>query len=179
VEKLHAKRLLRLADFLRTVPARQFNMSYWFDQKKGSDVCKTAACACGWACSIPSFRKAGLRLELHEDTDGDEKGRTATFVSGTLRFSPRTAADDMECGRVNGTFGPFRGTLEEFSAAEAFFGLSGSEASDLFSPYTYDKYYDVKIPRRAVISRIRNLVKEKRPDVLKAWDQRKRAKAAA
>jgi hypothetical protein len=120
VEKLHAKRLLRLADFLRTVPARQFNMSYWFDQKKGSDVCKTAACACGWACSIPSFRKAGLRLELHEDTDGDEKGRTATFVSGTLRFSPRTAADDMECGRVNGTFGPFRGTLEEFSAAEAF-----------------------------------------------------------
>jgi hypothetical protein len=49
---------------------------------------------------------------------------------------------------------------------QAFFGLSGSEQAvgRVLAGSTYDKYDDkVKIARRAVISRIRKLVKENRP----------------
>jgi hypothetical protein len=45
------KRLLRLADFLETVPRRQFNMRVWgngIDPKE----CGFAGCAGGWATSI-------------------------------------------------------------------------------------------------------------------------------
>jgi len=63
VKHYHKKRLLKLADFLLTVPAEQFNMKNWaLKEKNGKPACGTVACACGWATTIPSFRKAGFRL---------------------------------------------------------------------------------------------------------------------
>jgi len=48
------QRLLRLAEFLATVPRKRFDMGKW--------VCGTTACAAGWAHNIPEFREAGYRL---------------------------------------------------------------------------------------------------------------------
>lgn len=57
---MNSKRLLKLADFLETkVPNKGFNLGSW----KTVSECGTVACACGWGCSIPSFKKAGLKLE--------------------------------------------------------------------------------------------------------------------
>lgn len=52
-------RLEVLSEFLTTVPRKQFSMQVW----KREDACGTAACAAGWAASIPSFRRAGFGLE--------------------------------------------------------------------------------------------------------------------
>jgi hypothetical protein len=48
---MQKRRLLRLADFLETVPRRQFNMKVWGN---GTDPkeCGFAGCAGGWATSI-------------------------------------------------------------------------------------------------------------------------------
>lgn len=48
------KRLLKLADHLDIVPNRKFDLACW--------DCGTTACAMGYACRMPSFNKAGLRL---------------------------------------------------------------------------------------------------------------------
>ena len=66
----HKNRLLKLADLLDTVPETKFNLKEWvLDKQLGisEDVnkikeCGYAGCAVGWATTIPSFRKAGLRL---------------------------------------------------------------------------------------------------------------------
>lgn len=59
------RRLLVLADFLETVPASRFHMDVWVgdDWKGAADLsCGTAACAMGWATTIPEFQQLGLRL---------------------------------------------------------------------------------------------------------------------
>lgn len=77
----HRQRLLRLAKKLETIPANKFNMDHWMhkdisdynDYATREDVngpeqlikdCKTVACACGWGCTLPSFKKAGLRFDI-------------------------------------------------------------------------------------------------------------------
>lgn len=65
---MNIERLTKLAELLDTVPPDRFNMDYWGLAPHGDleDLniaeCGTAACALGWACSIPEFRAAGLRL---------------------------------------------------------------------------------------------------------------------
>ncbi len=62
---MHVDRLLLLADFLETVPPERFDMARWtgVDWAGKSDLsCGTAACAMGWATTIPQFRKLGLKL---------------------------------------------------------------------------------------------------------------------
>ncbi len=62
---MNKDRLNKLADFLITVPPERFDMSHWLsinDFDQSTLECGTAACAGGWACSIPEFRKAGLKL---------------------------------------------------------------------------------------------------------------------
>lgn len=71
------RRLLKLAEFLETakIPRKRFDMSTWAEAQGDSCVadvqlkdCGTAACACGWATTIPSFRKAGFRLVYDPDS---------------------------------------------------------------------------------------------------------------
>ncbi len=53
----HVNRLKKLAEYLYELPPQEyFNMTDWF---KGG--CNTASCALGHACTIKSFKKAGLR----------------------------------------------------------------------------------------------------------------------
>lgn len=82
------RRLETLANFLDALPTKVFSIHDWMDinrQKEGTDVllnkqgelkgtvtpeqmhnCGAAACAVGWACTIPEFRKAGLRMTTGE-----------------------------------------------------------------------------------------------------------------
>ena len=61
------RRLLKLADFLETVPRKRFDYMQWvgkdWDGKSSLNNCGTTACALGWATAIPSLRRAGLRLK--------------------------------------------------------------------------------------------------------------------
>ncbi len=60
----HINRLQKLANVLKHVSNSKFNMRTWgkgkIEQLVKTHDCNTAACALGWACSIPAFRKAGL-----------------------------------------------------------------------------------------------------------------------
>lgn len=72
------RRLETLATFLETkVPRKHFDMGSWvqhtspagdrtFVLPKGEGLtdCGAAACAFGWATTIPAFKRAGLRLKV-------------------------------------------------------------------------------------------------------------------
>lgn len=63
--RTYKRRLLKLADFLSTLPRRRFDFRTWVGEswKGKKDLsCGTTACALGWATTIPSLRRAGLRL---------------------------------------------------------------------------------------------------------------------
>jgi hypothetical protein len=100
MKKVYVNRLLKLADYLMTVPKREFNLYGW--------KCGTTACACGHACSIPSFRRAGLSIDM--------RGKEFTGIALQLK-------DER---------------LEDFVAVEAFFGLNREESLTLFHPGKYD-----------------------------------------
>lgn len=120
-------RLLKLAQYLRTVPAPSFRMSNWAHEPAYSgnrvsgdrlveiehisqplNECGFAGCAVGHACSIKAFRRAGLSLV--RDWQG---------IDGSADVTP-----------------VFRGK-RSFAAAEYFFSITYDEAQRLFSPDTY------------------------------------------
>jgi hypothetical protein len=90
------KRLLKLAAFLRTLPRKRFNYKHWVgnDWKGEPDLmsCGTAACALGWATTIPLFRKEGLRLRAYSNGGGapmllDKEGEeTSHYDAGARVF---------------------------------------------------------------------------------------------
>lgn len=59
------RRLLKLAKLLRKVKKERFNYTHWVgeDWKGAANLsCGTTACALGWATTMPSLRRLGLRL---------------------------------------------------------------------------------------------------------------------
>ena len=91
----------------------KFNMTYWGNARKlGLEEvnCSTSGCACGWATTIPEFKKAGLSLE------GD------LYSSRGMLFYQNPKTGD---------------TYEAFDAAMEFFGLTSREAAWLFGPDSY------------------------------------------
>ena len=65
----HKRRLLTLAALLKKLPPRRFTMRKWVGWDWSGDPtlsCGTSACALGWATTIPSLRRLGLRLDLGE-----------------------------------------------------------------------------------------------------------------
>ncbi len=89
----HRNRLLKLARLLNTKKvAAHFNLNNWLtgelkDLVSKKKDCGTTACAVGWACTIPQFRKAGLRIynnPLYSDYWPDSKG-TLGFA-GVCKF---------------------------------------------------------------------------------------------
>jgi hypothetical protein len=89
---MKTERLLKLADFLDTVPNSRFNIWSWTSHASGEGDtstavkalgvarhhCGTTACAVGWACTIPEFKAAGLGfsaekwgdIPVYHDPDG-------------------------------------------------------------------------------------------------------------
>ena len=67
--KIGIRRLRKLQDRLREINPLLFYMGEWgFSEHNGKPACGTAACALGWATSIPSFRKQGLRMYTIPDS---------------------------------------------------------------------------------------------------------------
>lgn len=136
---MNKQRLETLAHFLRTVPSARFDLGAWFTvydesgdirqniwnlsvDKFRSSECGTTACAVGWACMIPEFRKAGLSASVSgipcfEETNNWEAVRrffeidhnTASFLFIDTCYeeelvSPDEVADrimDLVAGRVS------------------------------------------------------------------------------
>lgn len=72
-DSVYKKRLLKLADHLDTVKKKRFDFGKWVGddwQGKPDLSCGTTACALGYATTIPSLRKAGLRLGKTSDEFG-------------------------------------------------------------------------------------------------------------
>lgn len=57
---MNMDKLLKLADFLETVPPERFDIFNWASEGFSESKCDTAACAAGWACVL--FEEEGLRL---------------------------------------------------------------------------------------------------------------------
>lgn len=73
------QRLLRLAEFLETVPSDRLRMSGWSTAHESLlDECGTSACAAGWADIIPEFRAAGYSCKSqHGPIYGEKEGFAA------------------------------------------------------------------------------------------------------
>ncbi len=132
---MNTERLLRLADYLDTVPAERFDMGWWGSRgpwPERSRLCGTVACAFGHACLIPEFQAAGL--------------------------SPGWSA----AGNLFPTLAGFTGEPgDTFAIAAAFFGLDLRDSFHLFEPdeYVDDREQPASSIRPAeVAARIRELV---------------------
>ncbi len=110
----HKNRLLKLANFLETVKPKDFNLSSW-KRETTNGVCKTICCAVGFAATIPSFKKAGLRLS------SIDKNNTFVFYND----------EDVTEYQIHYE------QWESWSAVGKFFGLNSEEYNYLFS----DTYY--------------------------------------
>ena len=126
------RRLTRLADYLEELPrTKRFNMGTWGEhhgkhEPAEMNYCGTEACALGHAAMMPEFKRAGLKLEWMHHTPWNGIG--AGWWEAEISFKSRMAD----------------------RAGALFFGLSGSEAYDLF-------YTQRSKPR--VIARLRKLAK--------------------
>jgi hypothetical protein len=93
---IYRRRLLKLAAFLRTLPAKRFNFGHWVGEDwRGDDdlSCGTTACALGWATTIPAFRRLGLRMERegcdHPVCQGEEWENVAGPIFGLNTIEAR------------------------------------------------------------------------------------------
>lgn len=118
---VYKRRLLKLADFLEKLPKEKFDYGVWAEDQTHSGkcdsrmtACGTAGCALGWACTIPSFRRLGVRLDVS--------------TTGNCAY-PVT---------VNGRGKPDYGATE---VAQLLFGLNPNEANYLFYEGTSSNYY--------------------------------------
>ncbi len=115
-DSVFKKRLLKLVKLLKTVPDKQFDFGSWVgdDWKGKKDLsCGTTACALGWATTIPSLRKKGLRLFRGKE-DGKDHWDSYGYVG--LRGSLLDAAKAPQ------------------EAAREIFGLTSEEFGYLFTP---------------------------------------------
>lgn len=123
VRQFHRKRLLKLAEFLETLPPKDFDISWWRAECEGSDgKCGTTYCAVGWATTFPENRRAGLTL-------------SSAKSDYTPKFKPVSEQDKRYCkaaDREDGAVWKRAGTYLGGTAAERFFGLTEKQAEGLF-----------------------------------------------
>ena len=125
MQEIYRNRLLKLADFLDTVPPERFDYARWVGESWQGDPdlsCGTTACALGWASTIPEFRKLGLRLKKNNWD----------------LFNPTYVGLDTETDEDLADKSSYLLTLE---ASKYIFGLSNQETNELFTPEGYAMYY--------------------------------------
>jgi len=140
------RRLLKLADFLQNeVKSEKFDLATFATLEADTlkHGCGTTACAVGWACSIPSFKKAGLKLFNFTSTRD-----ARNHVQMGIQFKDKN----------------------RWRAVTLFFGIEENEAYHLFDPAHYGELveYTNRLKdmtpaqqKRAVIKRIRAFVKDR------------------
>lgn len=128
---MYEKRILRLADALDEQPRKLFHMGGWFDDLE----CGTVCCAGGLACTIPAFKRAGLKRMYF-------KGVIVKY-NGVQYQDPKT---------------PGSATLYDFDALARFFDIPSDHAIALF---TGGKPYPSKEPTPKQVARVlRKYVKD-------------------
>lgn len=149
----HARRLVRLAAFLDTLPAARFDMSRWgyaapeFAPAPGPDPppsCDTVGCAAGWAAGLPEFQALGLSLYPSDSPSH----------AGTVRFEPVTRFDrehtaDQGYGR------------DSFTDACSFFGVTPDDGEAMFDVDGYRVEYGdgcADLTPAAAARRVREIV---------------------
>jgi hypothetical protein len=119
---MNKRRLLRLATFLEKLPRKRFKYTHWVGDDWGGAAdlnCGTTACALGWATTIPSLRRAGLRLV--QDTDIQFSGcGYVTLARPTKGVRAAIARDDFP----------------SLAAAAHVFEITEEEAKLLFIPWS-------------------------------------------
>lgn len=129
---MNAKRLLKLAEFLERLPRKRFNYATWVGddwEGKPNLSCGTAACALGWATTIPSLRRAGLRL--------DRGG-----VFGSIGYVTLARATKATRAAV------LRGEFPSCAAAAHVFDITEDEATFLFVPLSVPLATREHLPER-------------------------------
>lgn len=146
---MNVDRLTQLADVLCNVPVTKFNMSYWGryegkDAPKQLDItkCGTAACAFGWACSIPEFQAAGLKL-ISWGGRGEAMYYVVQLTTPCMTYT-------------------------DYRAAAKFFDLTWDEAAWIFNPVAYrpeaadEEWETGSVTPAQVVERIESLLAGKR-----------------
>lgn len=141
--KVHARRLLKLAIKLDSIPRENFNMDYWIIKK--DDGCGTTCCVLGWAGMMPEFRKLGLRSHWRISSSG--------HTNNSVTLTPKTKLDIERCARH------YTETPTGAEAGKFFFGLSAVESLQLFFASKGHR-----TPKQ-VVKFIRRLVKKHHPDL--------------
>jgi len=94
---MNKARLLKLAEFLKTVSPKHFHMNS-FSDCVGSDepfnikACGSTACALGWATQIPSFKRAGFRQRNEDSFEPVFQGQTGFSAAGNFFDIPEDDA---------------------------------------------------------------------------------------
>lgn len=117
MKAIHAKRLLKLADFLKALPPQKFDYCSWVgsDWKGKQDLsCGTTGCALGWACAMPDFRRLGLKFR--------KIGNKRTGYTGFPMVPGKTQDGEGHAGH----------------ASRVVFGLSHDQHNLLFMPKPYN-----------------------------------------
>jgi hypothetical protein len=143
---IYKRRLLKLANLLDTLPEERFCYKRWvgFDWEGKSNLsCGTTACAFGWATTISSFRKLGLRL------------RQIPVGAYIVAMKDDIFTKDFSYYRTY-----------TVPAANKIFDLTHDETDWLFLPKSHRTYRkeegpDEAAPPQEVAKHIRDFVKEK------------------
>lgn len=143
--------MLKLADFLKTIPRNKFDMGAWMINKNFDGAafkaikhvkdpgltdklivrplnCKTSGCAIGWATTMPEFKRRGLKLIA---------GSENAFDAGVYLVKNNQIVE------------------KQFKAVGIIFGISEGEAWELFRL----RETKSKNTPKAVAKRLRKFVK--------------------
>lgn len=128
---MRKERLLKLADFLDTLPAKRFDISLYAEDGFSKDNCGTAACACGWATVV--FPRSRLKLKKNKLYD-------YSFHTNIISYKDK---HDKE----------LEGTL----AAAAFFDIPHKIANNLFLA---SGYHNLNVSPEEVAMKIRSTINQ-------------------
>lgn len=124
------RRMIVLADYLHDHVAKLtsalFDMSIWAQKKYGTvrpkvGDCGTAACALGWATTIPEFESAGLHLFVFTDGIGgfESEPRLKKFPAGDNDpFGVAAKFFDIPYGDASKLFYPAKGHQTALEVSE-------------------------------------------------------------
>lgn len=150
---MNKARLNTLADYLATVPKKHFDLDSWvhidggeFEDGRITKVgCDTTCCAFGWACSIPSFRKAGLQLDMdyeipmfkgEQEVDAATEFFKITFSQAVWLFAPREYSD-RQLRNPKYVIARLRDLTGEQKAWKKREKSSDTEGADDFNAYSF------------------------------------------
>ncbi len=143
------RRLLALCDLLDSLPDERFCFRYWVDDEtykgKANLSCGTTACAFGWATTMPSLRRLGLRLKRKYSNSSPEPimvGDTHSHIT-----VPGGYEDCVD------------------RAGKAVFALERADVEKLFVPDSYGDHggLSARSTRKEVSAHIRAFVAKRLP----------------